>query len=450
MKKLKIAGICTVSGILGILIAGQFIYSGRFIGNSTLNNIDVQGLTAKEAIVCVEYTLSNTVFNITDIKNNTFKIDGKDIGLEVSIDNLALDTLVEKSNNFWISKLIQGLDFNAHYTVSYGQEKLKAELEKANLFSGTTESKDAYIDDNLNIIPETQGDIADYDAVMTKMDLWIKDLNTNIDLSDAGCYKKPTVTKEMLETKLDNFLNEMDFSITYKVPNSNDKEYVFNLDYMKEYIEVDESGEIKLSEEASESFVNMLNRELTTFGNSLQFKTTSGDTITVPGGNWGWWLNRAKTLENLNNLISEKKDAEGELFWIQQAPYFGDSEFINYVEIDLGNQHLYLYKEGKLIGDWDIVSGTTTNPDRKTPAGVYKLTYKERNATLNGPGYSTPVSYWMPFNGDIGIHDAGWRGSFGGTICKYNGSHGCINMPVNGAKTVYENIDSSYAIICYY
>ena len=42
MKKLKIAGICTVSGILGILIAGQFIYSERFIGNSTLNNIDVR------------------------------------------------------------------------------------------------------------------------------------------------------------------------------------------------------------------------------------------------------------------------------------------------------------------------------------------------------------------------------------------------------------------------
>ena len=169
MKKLKIAGICTVSGILGILIAGQFIYSERFIGNSTLNNIDVRGLTAKEAIVSVEDTLSNTVFNITDIKNNTFKIDGKDIGLEVSIDNLALDTLVEKSNNFWISKLIQGLDFNAHYEVKYNQEKLKEELEKSNLFSGTTESKDAYIDDNLNIIPETQGDIADYDAVMTKM-----------------------------------------------------------------------------------------------------------------------------------------------------------------------------------------------------------------------------------------------------------------------------------------
>lgn len=33
-----------------------------------------------------------------------------------------------------------------------------------------------------------------------------------------------------------------------------------------------------------------------------------------------------------------------------------------------------------------------------TPEGTYSITYKQRNATLVGENYETPVSYWMPFN----------------------------------------------------
>ena len=98
------------------------------------------------------------------------------------------------------------------------------------------------------------------------------------------------------------------------------------------------------------------------------------------------------------------------------------------MEVNLTAQHLFFYKDGKLLVESDFVSGNAAR-GWSTPSGAYPLTYKERNATLNGEGYSTPVSYWMPFNGGIGLHDASWRSSFGGTIYKTNGSHGCINLP---------------------
>ena len=84
----------------------------------------------------------------------------------------------------------------------------------------------------------------------------------------------------------------------------------------------------------------------------------------------------------------------------------------------------------------DFVSGNESR-GWATPGGAYPLTYKQRNATLRGEGYATPVSYWMPFNGGIGLHDASWRGSFGGTIYKTGGSHGCINLPPKAAKTIF-------------
>ena len=77
------------------------------------------------------------------------------------------------------------------------------------------------------------------------------------------------------------------------------------------------------------------------------------------------------------------------------------------------------------------------------------MTYKKSPDVLDGPGYSTPVTYWMPFNGGIGLHDATWRSSFGGNIYKTNGSHGCVNLPYNMAKIIYENAFSHMPIICY-
>ena len=43
--------------------------------------------------------------------------------------------------------------------------------------------------------------------------------------------------------------------------------------------------------------------------------------------------------------------------------------------------------------------------------------------------YEQPVTYWMPFNGGIGFHDANWSAILGGDRFMEGGSHGCINMP---------------------
>ena len=90
---------------------------------------------------------------------------------------------------------------------------------------------------------------------------------------------------------------------------------------------------------------------------------------------------------------------------------YGDS----YVEINLTGQHLFLYKNGSLVLETDVVTG---KPDgsHETPPGVFGITYCEKNATLRGANYATPVSYWMPFNGDIGLHDATWQPAFGGSL----------------------------------
>ena len=107
--------------------------------------------------------------------------------------------------------------------------------------------------------------------------------------------------------------------------------------------------------------------------------------------------------------------------------------------------------------DTDFVSGTYYESGRRTPSGSYALMYKQKDQVLRGTRqpdgtyeYESPVKYWMPFNGGIGFHDASWRGSFGGSIYLYSGSHGCINLPTSAAATLYENIEAGGPVLCFY
>jgi lipoprotein-anchoring transpeptidase ErfK/SrfK len=59
------------------------------------------------------------------------------------------------------------------------------------------------------------------------------------------------------------------------------------------------------------------------------------------------------------------------------------------------------------------------------------------------------VTYWMPFYGNIGVHDASWRHSFGGEIYKRVGSHGCVNAPLYLAKIIFEQISEGTPFISY-
>lgn len=68
----------------------------------------------------------------------------------------------------------------------------------------------------------------------------------------------------------------------------------------------------------------------------------------------------------------------------------------------------------------------------------------------NKPTYEAPVDYWMPFNDQIGLHDADWKYVFGGDEYIYNGSKGCINLPVDVAPQVYELVNYDMPIVVYY
>lgn len=123
------------------------------------------------------------------------------------------------------------------------------------------------------------------------------------------------------------------------------------------------------------------------------------------------------------------------------SPY----NYKKYILIDISDQTLKYYVKGKVKLKSNVVTG---GRGCGTPTGRFKLHHKARNVNLTGPGYVSHVSYWMPFIGQsYGMHDASWRSQFGGSIYKYNGSHGCVNMPHSKVSKLYKMVPNGTRVI---
>lgn len=108
-----------------------------------------------------------------------------------------------------------------------------------------------------------------------------------------------------------------------------------------------------------------------------------------------------------------------------------------YIEVAIKKQKLYYYEFDKLVLESDVVTGIND----KTPYGTFKIINKARNIILRGINYNSFVEYWIDFKDHtFGFHDASWRSEFGGEIYLTNGSHGCVNMPKDKVKELYNLI----------
>jgi lipoprotein-anchoring transpeptidase ErfK/SrfK len=242
-------------------------------------------------------------------------------------------------------------------------------------------------------------------------------------------------------------------SVTYQLPNNQTEV----LDGLTIATWVNGSQGLTVSVDAAKvaDYVQGLRNKYDTPAGTQTWQSADGTTKSIKT-DYGWHIDQAKETEALIANIQSLQSVTREPVYASRAvqtemPQWGKT----FVEIDISSQHVYFYQNGNCVWDSKCVTGTATDPDRATPTGVFALKYKQRDRVLRGrinpqtgkPSYESPVAYWMPFNGNIGLHDANWRSSFGGNIYLKSGSHGCINLPPKNAKTLYELITPGTVIV---
>ncbi len=446
--------------LCGLLLAasaayggGLFYYQSHFLPGTTIDRIDVSGMTIEELEAQVQDYALSVAERKTDGSTLEEEIQGKEIGLSYGSSEPLEEILAGQSSWSWF--LPETSEHATEGLVVYEEEKLEEQVMDLQGFQSdfAEAPTDAYIseytpENGFEIVPETRGNTLDPQKTLEEIKDAVSALEDRIDLDEAGCYQEPAVTAEdeklnQVHEKLQNYA---DIRIAYTF---GEEQEVLDGQTVSQWLQV-EGTEVSLDKTQVEAYVAALRKSHDTIFRPRTFKTSYGTEVTINKGDYGWWMNSEQEVEELTEMIERGESGERTPVYHQTAQSYGTQDYGDtYVEINLTAQHLFLYKAGEVILESDFVSGNSAR-GYDTPGGIYGVTYKQRNATLNGENYSTPVSYWMPFNLNIGMHDASWRGSFGGNIYKTNGSHGCINLPPSKAKQIYENIEKGTPVICYY
>lgn len=456
-RTLKIFLYCTTIILFVLLlfyILISFYYKERFYLNTMVNGVSVSNMTVSEVEEVINQQKRSYVLTLKGRNNLIEEIKGEDIDLITIFDDTLPSILNEQTGFQWPTYLIHTSNIDIETLLEFNEDLLKSifdglkGFDSAHSIEPINATISSYGENGYEIIPEDLGAKLKKDALYERIVNAIHSLEPSLDLEEEGFYEEPEINSK--SPKLVQAVEEMNklagTKITYEF--GEDIE-VLDGSRINEWITVDEDYLVNLDTEGVKEFVDYIGKNYNTFGKTRTFKTSYGNILQIKGGDYGWWLNRGEEVEELTELIRNGEEIVKEPVYYQTASQYGDDDIGDtYVEVNLTAQHLFFYREGELIVESDFVSGNLSK-NYGTPTGTYPIQYRERDATLNGEDYSTPVNYWMPFNHNIGFHDALWRNKFGGDIYMKKGSHGCINMPYSAAKTMYENIERGVAVIVY-
>lgn len=213
---------------------------------------------------------------------------------------------------------------------------------------------------------------------------------------------------------------------------------------------MDENGGLVLNEQAVADYIAALAQKYDTYGLERRYETYTGKTVTVNGGIYGNQLDQEAECAYLTQAFYEHNTADRQPEYIQKALFQGSDDVgPDYIEVNMTEQVLYYVKGGELFLKTDIVSGNIRSGHR-TPSRICYVQGKYRNTVLRGPGYASFVYYWVPVYKAIGIHDATWRNRFGEEIYLTNGSHGCVNVPLEQMELIYADIEKGLPVILFY
>lgn len=453
-KRTIIVIIISLITLLIIYLGTSLYFMDRFYFGSKINGVSITGKTTEDIETDILAENEAYILKLKQRGNVEENIKGRDIEYKYNLEDIIEDLKESQSGFGWIYGVFKTNDYKLKKEVSYNEELLKDKFDSLNCFNGDNiiepeNAKIEYENTEYVIKEEVFGNKINKDILYNKVQEALNNGDKEINLEEIKVYEDPQYTansKEVVEAK--DILNKyIGSSVTYNI---GDQVEVLNRETIHNWLYTDENFGVVIDEVKVREYVNSLSAKYDTFGSTRSFKTSLGTTVNVDGGNYGWWINYNEEIQALLNTIKEGKSEKRQPIYAQTAASYGPNDYGNtYVEINLTTQHIWLYKDGVLMVEGPIVSGTA-NSKYATPSGTYGLTYKERNAILRGENYAAPVSYWMPFNQDIGIHDATWRSNFGGQIYIADGSHGCINTPYNVASTIFEYINQGSPVICYF
>lgn len=443
------------AGVMAAFYVGfSVFFQSHFFFGTTLDGIAVGGRSAGKVEQLLQEEIENYALTLVEREDEKEMITGNSIGVR-PVFNGEVAGLIGKQNGFaWIASLFNRQELELEKTIVYDEEAFEEVILALSCMQQENQRKPVNAtcssyskEQGYELIPADYGTTLQEDVLRSAILDAVLVLADTLDLEENGCYVEPQVgddDKELLAL-IESMNRSVGTVITYEF---GENEEVLDGEIISTWI-TGQDNEMIVDEEAVLSYVKDLGKKYNTAYQPKEFMTSYGTEVTINGGFYGWRIDREGEVAQILEDLKTGEQVTREPVYLQTANSHGENDYgDSYVEINLTAQHLFVYKDGELVVESDFVSGDVAK-GHMTPTGAYGITYTTTDATLRGADYATPVKYWMPFAGDVGMHDATWRKNFGGTIYKTNGSHGCINLPLSVAQTIYQTVDKGYAVLVY-
>ena len=418
MKRKLIALISVVT--FAVVIAVLF-FSGCYLPWQTVNENNV-GFKTRDV---VKQEILN---DIPDEINVQFCSENYSLPTYLFVKKELDEDTLKQSFIEWVS----GNPIICYPTLSFDENILQSLLSEKKIRN--VDANIVFENNTWQLVPERIGLQFDEVEVSKRIMQAIEDRETEVDCVDLQIL--PEVVATDLVDDFDKVAWLNDWQFTYQ-----DGSGIYGYE-LSEFVD---NYRLKLPENYIEDFVSELHSRFDTTTDSYTFTTPDGETSkTVPYKTFGLTLKDSDEVEAINEALDSKISVTMRIPSMSGYEDIGDDKIL----ISIDDQHIWVYFDGELWNESDVVTGRQNVHD--TPTGVFYITECINGKYLRGADYKTWVNKWMRLtNSGIGLHDATWRSSFGGNIYTYNGSHGCINLPKKFAYDLYEHAYVGLPVIIY-
>ncbi len=466
-----------------VYVAGFVYFSNYFYPDVAINGTDVSNMDINTAKQTLDSFYKEYVLTLETIDGKQTTITGTDIAMNITLHDDFDECLQNQQAYLWFVNFMEHHDYTITAEATWDEKALETVYDEMKMLDKKlmTAPKDAYIgiqDGKFAIIKEELGTTINMDFFEKTVNDSLSKVVANVNLKDAGCYELPEVydTDETLNSEFEAKSEYLGAVITLQLDDLTLEPGIELYDAV-----LQKSGDsYTISKTKVQQYVKELAEEYDTIGTERTFTTSfNNKKATASGTAFGYEMDQEATANALYNALQAKKTTTVEAIFknkgytLQGENDIGDT----YIEVNLSEQYVVAYKDGKKIVEGDCVSGCEANGNG-TCLGLYKIQDKLSPTVLRGKKkevtktvtkknkkgkkvkvkettmeyeYESPVTFWLQFNGGYGLHDAaGWRSVYGGSIYYYSGSHGCVNLPYDVAEKLYENFEVGDPVIVYF
>ena len=436
-------------------------YDAHFLSGTTINGADVSGMTAPEVKKLLFGVPDDYQLTIYELNGDTEVLTSDMIG-RAYVDNDEVEQIMtNQDSKRWFLHLQDVKEYTVTFVMAYDREAAQRCITNLHCISGSSvvTPQDAHLETDASgmyyIVPEVEGNTVNSSKVEKAVMDALDKAASSVDLVAAGCYEKPRIhaNDENLIKRMNAWNEYLKVNVTYRFGPYSE---VINADTIRPYIQ-DTGTDVILATDWIKSMVYGWGQKYDTFGLERAFRTHDGQLIQIPaGGDYGWCLDKEATIADVTEVVKNGLTGDRDPIWLFEA-YGGWTNGDlggTYFEVSINEQRAWLFEDGVQKMEIKVITGTESMEDRKSTPGCFAIDGKITDWTLGTyatHGYQAHVDFWLPFNGDQGIHDAYWydKSAFGTDRYKYGGSHGCVSLYRDDMEKVYPVLEIGMPVIVY-